>query len=309
MLFENTRSRLRGFAGDKNGNFGMITALLAVPLLLTAGSALDVTMATLLRQDLQDVADSAVLAAGSVYDGTNPEQAKKKGQSFLKGYAANLPAGTSFEVSLKDDIIQVQINSTSDNAFMGIVGHHKMKVAVIAEATSTLRPTSVKITPIKASGMFYKLISIVVVRNDNSEEVVGTVEYQAWAPLRVDPPGEIDLGAYKKLYLKMDVKGDGCGLKHKVVTWSPQLICEPTTQPQFSYFSFTLRTDNPSTSHHLFVDGKQMLQGQVVELDTMACGKSTKHAWEDGGGFADQDFFYNLRTVCSPSGDSVRLVR
>lgn len=48
---------------DKSGNFGILTALLMVPLIGSAGVALDVTHGMAVKSDLQIAADSAALAA------------------------------------------------------------------------------------------------------------------------------------------------------------------------------------------------------------------------------------------------------
>lgn len=51
------------FLGDRSGNFGMMTALLMVPLIGTAGLALDISDALLVRTTLQGAADAAAIAA------------------------------------------------------------------------------------------------------------------------------------------------------------------------------------------------------------------------------------------------------
>jgi Flp pilus assembly protein TadG len=61
---------------DRGGNFGIMTALLAVPLILAAGSALDISTAMRERTDMQGVADSAALAGAGIYNGGNANAAK-----------------------------------------------------------------------------------------------------------------------------------------------------------------------------------------------------------------------------------------
>ena len=48
---------------DRSGNFGGITVMLAVPLVATAGLALDVTNALLVRTELYNAADAAAIGA------------------------------------------------------------------------------------------------------------------------------------------------------------------------------------------------------------------------------------------------------
>lgn len=54
---------IRRYLFDRSGNFGMMTALLMVPLVGAAGFALDLTNAVAIRSDLQAKADSAALSA------------------------------------------------------------------------------------------------------------------------------------------------------------------------------------------------------------------------------------------------------
>jgi Flp pilus assembly protein TadG len=49
--------------GDRSGNFGMMTALLLVPIIGTAGLALDISDALLVKTTLQGAADAAAIAA------------------------------------------------------------------------------------------------------------------------------------------------------------------------------------------------------------------------------------------------------
>jgi hypothetical protein len=67
---------LKNFWQDKSGNFGILTALLLVPLCGAAGVALDISRGMSAKADLQQAADSAALAA--VADTSASIQAAKK---------------------------------------------------------------------------------------------------------------------------------------------------------------------------------------------------------------------------------------
>ncbi|WP_159949179.1 pilus assembly protein TadG-related protein [Rhizobium sp. 18065] len=54
---------LKRLLGDRSGNFGMMTALLLVPVIGTAGLALDISDALLVKTTLQGAADAAAIAA------------------------------------------------------------------------------------------------------------------------------------------------------------------------------------------------------------------------------------------------------
>ncbi|KQO79715.1 pilus assembly protein TadG-related protein [Rhizobium sp. Leaf262] len=54
---------MRNFWQDKSGNFGILTALMVVPIFGAAGVALDISQAMEVKADLQQAADAAVLSA------------------------------------------------------------------------------------------------------------------------------------------------------------------------------------------------------------------------------------------------------
>lgn len=61
--FDATHRLLRKLLAERSGNFGMTTALVAVPLIAAGGLALDVTNAMLVRTELQNAADAAAVGA------------------------------------------------------------------------------------------------------------------------------------------------------------------------------------------------------------------------------------------------------
>jgi Flp pilus assembly protein TadG len=65
MLFEN-------FLANRSGAFGMVFALLLVPILLGVGVSVDYVFAFNAREKLQAATDSAVLAAATSYEDTTP---------------------------------------------------------------------------------------------------------------------------------------------------------------------------------------------------------------------------------------------
>jgi hypothetical protein len=73
----------------------------------------------------------------------------------------------------------------------------------------------------------------------------------------------------------------------------------------------TLRTDNPATSNYLFVDGQRLPLNTTMPIQNyFGCQKTQSHAWEDGGGWDRQDFFYTITSECtSADGDFVRLTQ
>jgi hypothetical protein len=301
---------------DRQGNFGMITALLATPVLLACGAAVDISNALLERTHMQDAADAAALAGGSVYDGTNPAEAKSLAEEYIAGYSERLPPGTQFEVTIDGQTVKVSVSGAVDNAFMQLAGIETTPISVASVALSPMKPKSLKLTPTKAQGYYYKKVSILVVRPGSAaEQVVGTVTYQpetqedgGQGTMTVQPSGTFELGEYTQLILQMDIKNDGCALDRRAHVANRKIKCTPSKAATDRKYDLTLRTDEPETTHYLFVDGKQLPKGVTSPLASILdCGKTSDHAWEDGGGWPRQDFFYTAVSHCAPNGNYVRL--
>ncbi len=124
------------------------------------------------------------------------------------------------------------------------------------------------------------------------------------------PSETLNLGKYSKLVLQMDIKNDGCGLGYKAKVTGSAVTCGADTSAFSNKYDLTLRTDNPQTSQYLFVDGVQLPKGvESPSGEILECDKTLNHAWEDGGGWERQDFFYTAKSVCAPDGQFVRLTK
>lgn len=300
------------------GNFGIMTALLAVPVALAAGLALDLSKAVNERVKMQAIADSAALAGGALFNGSNAAAAKKAADAFLAANLPNLPTGAKLEASFVGQTMTVSLSGDVPTDFMHLAGQTVANVGVTAQAYVPSTPSSIQFKPTNARGVYYKQVSIMVVRPKGVvEETVGTVTYQpitrnngGQGTMVVSPSSTLELGEYSRLLLKMDIKNDGCPLRYRASVSNNQVTCNPSTRDADTRYNLTLRSDNPATSHYLFVDGVQLPQGVASPLESvLECGATIKHAWEDGGGFAQQDFFYQATSICSPNGQYVRLTK
>jgi len=93
------------FWKDKSGNFGVVTALLVVPLFACAGLAVDFSKAMVSKAELQSAADSAVLSAVSMAKTSN-ETMKAELTKVFKG---NLSPALAGSATVED------INISADN--------------------------------------------------------------------------------------------------------------------------------------------------------------------------------------------------
>jgi hypothetical protein len=89
----------------------------------------------------------------------------------------------------------------------------------------------------------------------------------------------IDVSQMNQLYLQMDV---------------------PSGDPN------KLKTNDPSTSNRMYIDGKQSAANKTVDIfSAVPCGESSTQAWEDGGtnppspDVNQADFFYTVTGKCN----------
>jgi Flp pilus assembly protein TadG len=304
-------------AKDRSGNFATLTALIAVPLVAGAGMAVDYGSAIYQRTNLQEIADGAALAGGKIFDGTNLAAAQAEATRFITAYADTTPANLSYTITANGRILSVNLIGAVPTNLMRIAAINSVNIGVNSQATAPAKPDIVTLTPTQAQGWYYKVITIRVVRpNSTAETVVGTVTYQptthnndGQGTMTASPSGPITLGQYTKLVLQMDVKDDGCPLgKSPATTYDNSVKCNSSGSSSTKY-DLTLRTDDPNTSNYLFVDGSELPKGVTLPIENyFGCQAAQHHAWEDGGGWDRQDFFYTISSQCSSAdGDAVRL--
>lgn len=86
------QSLLSRYIANRNGNFGIMTALILPVALATAGVAMDLTRLVQVKSELQNAADSAALAAASALSGKGISNAEAiaLAKAFLASQMANL---------------------------------------------------------------------------------------------------------------------------------------------------------------------------------------------------------------------------
>lgn len=143
---------LRGFWSNRSGNFGMMTALLIVPLIGVAGLAVDITNAMTVKAKLQGAGDAAALAAiaGSspgmqaafsmTGDGTIPI-AESDAKAFFRAQLQNVTGYTidSIDASIvksgKTITSVVNYRATVKTYLSQVIGQKNVPVAGHATAT------------------------------------------------------------------------------------------------------------------------------------------------------------------------------
>ncbi len=127
-------SFLRRFACDKRGNVILLTGLLAVPLMMMAGAAIDMSQVISVRTRLAQATDAAALAVGA--SGTlDPSQAQDIANSvFHANYpAAELGTPGTVSVQFNEGAISVTADAVVDMALLDIIGIHTFNVGTETE--------------------------------------------------------------------------------------------------------------------------------------------------------------------------------
>ncbi|TIS89569.1 TadE/TadG family type IV pilus assembly protein [Mesorhizobium sp.] len=94
----------------------------------------------------------------------------------------------------------------------------------------------------------------------------------------------VDVSLMDTLYMQMDV---------------PSAATAKPPQPTL------LKSNDPTTSNRLYLDGVEVANGKTVDIFTaVPCGQTSTQAWEDGGSatpapVANADFFYTVTGKCN----------
>ena len=126
---------LRRFAARREGNTAIIFGLAAIPLVVAAGMAVDVTRAYTVKMRLSSALDAASLAVGSQGTGLTNAQMQDRLQSF---FFANYPSSAlgrnvqvnpvpgagqqASDVNLSQPVVTYQAQATVDMTFMQLIG-------------------------------------------------------------------------------------------------------------------------------------------------------------------------------------------
>lgn len=120
------------FARDRGGNFAMISAALAVPLMLGTGLAIDVTNIARKQDELQRAADSAVLAITREGRTISEDRAREIATKFLGvNYDLDIAA---FQISRNDTRVTLDVESSTLLSFGGLFGKEKWPLTAAASA-------------------------------------------------------------------------------------------------------------------------------------------------------------------------------
>lgn len=124
------------FFSDQRGNFAIMFALAALPIIVAAGAAVDISRAYAVENRLKAALDAAALAVGGA-PGLSPQQLQVIAQSY---FDANYPAeklGVPGVVSVIQDgnVVSLSVKADMPTTLMGVAGIHALDVGAASQVT------------------------------------------------------------------------------------------------------------------------------------------------------------------------------
>jgi Flp pilus assembly protein TadG len=120
------------FLDDRRGNFGIISALLAVPLVLAAGLMVDLSTISRTRAELQQAMDSAALAVSREGKEVSDFKAQEIADTFLDQNFD--PKYTKLNVVKDGTKFTVKAETRANMAFGALFGYDDWKVTAVSSA-------------------------------------------------------------------------------------------------------------------------------------------------------------------------------
>ena len=138
------RSRLADFASNQRGSISVMAAAALVPLLIAAGSAIDMGLANRTLGQMQMAADSAALAGAATHPTVTAEDGplaadEARTAAANKMVEANLPEKVAAiadapQVTIDGSEVTVDLEAEMPTTFMKLVGISTMSLSVTATA-------------------------------------------------------------------------------------------------------------------------------------------------------------------------------
>lgn len=127
---------LRKFFSDRRGNFAMIFALAAIPLVIAAGAAVDISRAYIVENRLKAALDAAALAVGGA-TGKTQAQLEEIAQAYFDANYPGEKLGVPGAVSVVQNGNTVTLAATAElpTSLMGIVGINTLDIGASSQVT------------------------------------------------------------------------------------------------------------------------------------------------------------------------------
>ena len=128
-------SSLKAFSKNEDGHFAVISALLAVPLALVVGFALDLSFVLRHDTNAQAALDAAVLASVIPGDLTDQERAEYAKEVFYKNYASEFDY--NLDVVASREIVSIYASVDKPSLMGGMIGKDHFTIELDSTAVHT----------------------------------------------------------------------------------------------------------------------------------------------------------------------------
>lgn len=131
---------VRRFWADRRGNFAMISGLLAIPLILAAGLAVDFARYSASNRHLQELADSAALALAASKE-QNAAKLETMAINFIEANRnpARVETYSIASLTTTNDAVDLKLNGDISSTLMSIAGYDRLPSVVSALAELAVR--------------------------------------------------------------------------------------------------------------------------------------------------------------------------
>lgn len=161
------------FLKNKCGNFGLIFAILAVPLIGSAGLAIDYTNASRIRSHMQNAADTAALMAAKEI-GLRPAERRALARQVAGVHFENDYKVNTTTVTITDEDVTVAINGTPKTNLMQVMGFAAMDVGVTSTARIAVNEIEI-VFALDVSGSMKTVMSSGLTRMEELKNAANTL--------------------------------------------------------------------------------------------------------------------------------------
>jgi len=132
IVFSALGSALSKYKDSKSGNFAAVTALSATVIVGAIGAAVDISGAASEKSRLQNIIDSAALAASA--SGETKKNALQGVVDDIMAEHQDDRRDFKYKMKLVDDVIEISASAKHETAFMGIFGYKTIPINTLAGA-------------------------------------------------------------------------------------------------------------------------------------------------------------------------------
>ncbi|WP_162841518.1 pilus assembly protein [Salaquimonas pukyongi] len=131
---------IKGFPRDVRGNFSVILALAALPIMICAGVAVDYSSLSRERTMLQNSVDAAILAVGQSFEKKGKRKVRRELRNYLKANMGNAAYrqidDLDIDINRRKHTLTVSAKGQIDTSFMMLAGKDKLEYTAVSQIKS-----------------------------------------------------------------------------------------------------------------------------------------------------------------------------